>query len=62
LGPRDVVRDGSDRPFDLPWMVLDTGLASRTWGWTPRTPREAVLEAIAEHVAANPTWLDATES
>jgi CDP-paratose 2-epimerase len=62
FGPRDVVRDGRDRPFDLPWVVLDAGLAADTWGWTPRTPRAAVLDAIAAHVVANPTWLDTTGS
>jgi CDP-paratose 2-epimerase len=62
LGPREVVRDGTERPFDLPWVVLDAGLAARTWGWAPRTPRSVVLDAIAEHAAANPTWIETTEA
>jgi len=56
FGPREVVSDGTERPFDLPWVVLDNALASRTWGWGPRITVDAVLEAIAAHAAANPTW------
>ncbi len=62
FGPRDVRRDGGDRPFDPPWMMLDAGLAERARGWRPRTPRDAISESIADHVVAHPGWLDATES
>ena len=50
--------DAQDRPFDIPWIVLDPTLAKDTWGWTPCTPIVAVLDEIAEHAAQNPDWLD----
>jgi CDP-paratose 2-epimerase len=50
------------RPFDIPWLVLDPGLAERTWGWKPLTPRDALLEDIAQHAEQNPHWLSLCES
>ncbi len=46
------------RPFDIPWMVLDSSLASSTWDWHPTTGWEAVFDEIAVHAAAHPGWLD----
>jgi CDP-paratose 2-epimerase len=50
--------DASPRPFDIPWIVLDSAKAARLWGWRPATPVSAVLAEIAEHARANPHWLD----
>jgi len=47
-----------NRPFDIPWMVLDTTLASTTWDWRPATPINRILEEIVQHAEANPAWLD----
>ena len=46
------------RPYDIPWMVLDSTLAKETWNWHPATSIEAVLEEIAQHAEAHPQWLD----
>ncbi len=46
------------RPFDLPWIVLDSHLARSHWGWTPERTVESILEEIAAHAEANPNWLD----
>jgi CDP-paratose 2-epimerase len=45
------------RPFDIPWMVLDSSLAKETWDWSPATPLHDILEEIAQHAEANPDWL-----
>ena len=58
FGPHHVAADGSPRPFDIPWIVLDPAKAARVWGWRPATPSDAVLEEIARHAEANPHWLD----
>lgn len=58
FGPHAVAVDGSPRPFDIPWMVLDSARAARVWGWQPATPVAAVLEEIAAHAEAHPDWLD----
>jgi CDP-paratose 2-epimerase len=58
FGPREVAVDGTPRPFDIPWMVLDPAKAARVWGWRPATPLGAVLEEIAEHAESHPGWLE----
>jgi len=35
------------RPYDLPWVVLDSNRARTLWGWEPRTGLDDVLEEIA---------------
>ncbi len=58
FGPREVVRDGTPRPFDLPWIVLDATKAAKLWSWRPATPVAAILEEIARHAEENPGWLE----
>ncbi len=58
FGPHSVVQDGTPRPFDIPWIVLDHAKSTRVWGWRPATPTAAVLEEIARHAEANPGWLE----
>lgn len=55
-----VNKDTVDRPFDIPWMVLDSTLAEKRFGWKPRIKLENILEEIASHASANPNWLDQT--
>ncbi len=57
FGPREVAADPQPRPFDVPWLVLDSALAARTWHWQPATSLHAILEEIAAHAAAHPGWL-----
>ncbi len=57
FGRNDVVRDGGDRPFDIPWVVLDHSLASDTWGWKPETSRDGILGEIRDHASRFPEWL-----
>jgi len=58
LGIHSVDTDPRPRPFDLPWVVLDSAKAARLWDWAPATPREEILSEIAAHAQANPGWLD----
>jgi CDP-paratose 2-epimerase len=58
FGPQRVVQDGTPRPFDIGWMVLDHAKATRLWQWKPATPRESILSEIATHAEANPGWLE----
>jgi CDP-paratose 2-epimerase len=46
MGPRDVASVAQPRPFDLPWVVLDSSRADRLWGWKPATPIESILAEI----------------
>lgn len=58
FGPHPVTADSTPRPFDLPWVVLDSAKAERVWNWRPATPADQILGEIAEHAEAHPEWLD----
>ena len=58
FGPHAVLADGSPRPFDLPWIVLDHARATRLWDWRPQTPVDTILEEIATHAGDHADWLD----
>lgn len=58
FGPRPVGADERPRPFDVPWMILDTALAERVWGWKPERPLGSILDEIARHAMGNPRWLE----
>ncbi len=58
FGPHPVQSDAQPRRFDIPWMVLDSSLATRQWNWQPRIPLEAVWEEIAVHALAHADWLE----
>lgn len=58
FGPHSVASDPTPRPFDLPWVVLDSAKATRLWSWKPQTTTVTILEEIAAHAAAHPDWLD----
>jgi len=58
FGAHEVVKDGTPRPFDIPWMVLNSELARNTWKWQPQVPTEKILEEIAVHAELHPDWLD----
>ncbi len=58
FGKHRVGVDAAERPFDIPWMVMDAGLAERQWQWRPEISIEDTLEEIAIHAAENPQWLE----
>ena len=60
FAPMPVSVVASPRPFDIPWLVLDHRAASAEWGWSPATPRDAILEEIAAFAERRPDWLDAS--
>ncbi len=58
FGVLAVAHNSRPRPFDIPWMVLDSSLARRQWDWQPRTTMAAMLEEIAAHAEEHPAWLE----
>ena len=58
FGAREVASDPQPRPFDLPWLVLDSARARDANAWAPEIGLAAILEEIATHAEANPQWLD----
>lgn len=58
FGEHTVGADLSPRPFDLPWLVMDSRLASTTWDWRPTISIEEIWGEIAVHAREHPEWLD----
>lgn len=58
LGDHQVASSSESRPFDLPWLVLDSGLATKVWGWRPTRTTADTLDEILVHGQANPGWLE----
>ncbi len=58
FGAHKIGVDATPRPFDLPWVVLDSGKAAKLWKWKPTTTTEAILDEIALHAGAHPEWLE----
>jgi CDP-paratose 2-epimerase len=59
-GERAVAADSNTRLFDVPWLVLDSSLAQKEWGWRPEISIEKILQEICVHAEANPNWLEMT--
>lgn len=57
FGPHTIQSDLTPRPFDIPWMVLDSAKARDVWNWKPTTTLEQILDEIAAHADAHPQWL-----
>lgn len=57
FGSHTVSADTRPRPFDLPWVILDSRKAIDVWTWAPQITTEAILEEIALHASKNPNWL-----
>ena len=47
FGPRKVESDPKPRPYDLPWVVLDSSRAKKIWDWEVQTSMEQIFEEIA---------------
>ena len=58
FGPHTPAADGSERPYDVPWLILDSTKAKKSFDWRPTITIESILEEIAAHVDANPGWLE----
>jgi CDP-paratose 2-epimerase len=58
FGEHEVASDPKPRPFDVPWLVMDSRLARKTWDWQPAIGLAEILQEIATHAEANPNWLE----
>lgn len=58
FGSHPVSADVNPRPFDIPWMVLDSSCAKKLWDWEPQIGIESILAEIADHAQKNPEWLE----
>jgi CDP-paratose 2-epimerase len=58
FGPMEVGSDSQPRPFDVPWMVLDSRRAEVEWDWKVETPLPDIFAEIADHAERHPDWLE----
>ncbi|MFL6449227.1 MAG: NAD-dependent epimerase/dehydratase family protein [Bryobacteraceae bacterium] len=57
FGPHPPQCDDRPRPFDIPWLVMDSGRSARELGWRPTRSLPSILDEIADHADRNPGWL-----
>jgi CDP-paratose 2-epimerase len=58
FAPHAPLSDKRERPFDVPWVVMDSSKTAHEFGWKPKRKLPEILGEIAEHVEANPDWLE----
>ncbi len=61
FGPHAPAAELSERPFDLPWIVMDAARARQRFGWQIERPLASILDEIASHARAHPEWLNLCE-
>ncbi len=52
-----VTQDGSERPFDIAWLILDDAKARAAWDWKPAITRDALFEEVASFAEKQPHWM-----
>jgi CDP-paratose 2-epimerase len=62
FGQHEVAADGTPRPFDVPWMVMDNSNVEQAFGWKPETTLDEILSGIATHHRENPHWLELSKN
>jgi len=55
-GSNSVHSARTPRPYDLPWVVLDSSYAEKYWDWQPDFTLNSVLAEIANFADENPDW------
>jgi len=58
FGRHQPESDPRPRPFDVPWLVMNSADAERDFQWSPRLGIEDILEEIAIHAEHHPDWLE----
>ncbi len=58
FGDNEISSSPEIRRFDIPWLLMDSSLAEKTWGWRPQTSLYEIFAEIALHAEAHPEWLE----
>jgi len=58
FGEHKIGADAAPRPFDIPWMVMDSSRAGAFWGWSPQTKLVEIFDEVARHAREHENWLD----
>ncbi len=54
--------DPAPRPYDVPWVVMDSSDALRDFGWRVEFPLSGIVEEIAQHAERRPDWLETSSA
>lgn len=60
FGKHPAAANSANRPFDVPWVVLDYTRTHQTFGWQPEMALPQILDEIADHVINHHDWLNVT--
>jgi len=58
FGAHAPAADLRERPYDVPWVAMDSQMAEDDFGWSVETQLEDVLDEIACHAQQHPEWLE----
>jgi CDP-paratose 2-epimerase len=58
FGEHKIEADPTPRPFDIPWMIMDSSRAGTCWNWRPPTKLTEIFDEIARHAQKHENWLD----
>lgn len=58
FGGHTVEPDLRPRRYDAPWIVMDSTIVRREFGWRPQISLETILHQLVDHQQANPDWLE----
>jgi CDP-paratose 2-epimerase len=57
-GAQQVAPSPQPRPYDLPWVVLDSEQCSSSWSWKPQLEQQAIFAEIAAFADIHPDWIN----
>ena len=57
-----VAQDGSERPFDIAWLILDDAKARAAWNWKPAITRDVLFDEVAKFAETNEDWMQVSAS
>ncbi len=57
FGKHVPASDLQPRPYDIPWIIMNSATVAREFGWAPKRSLSSILDEIAIHVQQNPDWL-----
>jgi CDP-paratose 2-epimerase len=58
FGPHNIFTNEKPRPYDIPWLVMNSGRAMNFWDWRPTISTNEIFEDIAQFAEAHEDWLD----
>lgn len=58
FGEHKIEADAAPRPFDIPWMIMDSSRAGAFWNWSPQTKLAEIFDEVGRHAREHENWLD----